>query len=285
MKDIVVLYHRNCPDGFGGAYAAWKKFGDSATYIAMHHNQAVPEGLDGKEVYIIDYSFKKDVMLELEKRAARLVVLDHHIGAREAVEAVREHVFDNDRSGASIAWRYFHPNAPLPRLIAYIEDTDINRMSLPNAHTMSTHLSAQRFDFDVFEKLMQEVESDEGFEAAVERGEAYREYVSHLADFLAGKAEEVEFEGHHVFAINTQVNQHLRDQIGARLSKGRPFAILWMEDAAGRVFSMRGDGSVDLSKLAQKYGGNGHKGAAAFKLLSGASLPFTYLKTNESPGN
>ena len=33
LKDIVVIYHAHCQDGFGSAYAAYQKFGDTATYI------------------------------------------------------------------------------------------------------------------------------------------------------------------------------------------------------------------------------------------------------------
>jgi len=54
-KNIAVLYHGGCPDGFGGAYAAWKKFGDDADYIPMKYNWPVPEKLDGKELYFIDF--------------------------------------------------------------------------------------------------------------------------------------------------------------------------------------------------------------------------------------
>jgi nanoRNase/pAp phosphatase (c-di-AMP/oligoRNAs hydrolase) len=43
-------------------------------------------------------------------------------------------------------------------------------------------------------------------------------------------------------------------------------------------FSLRGDGSIDLSKVAQTYGGNGHKSAASFRLPFGASFPFKPLK-------
>ncbi|MDB5225108.1 MAG: hypothetical protein JWL87_60 [Candidatus Adlerbacteria bacterium] len=280
MKDIVVLYHRNCPDGFTSAYCAWKKFGDQADYIAMSHGQEPPQGLEGKEVYCIDYSFKKDILLDLEKKVKRLIVLDHHMGAREAVEAVHEHVFDNDRSGAGIAWRYFHPDASVPRLVDYVEDNDINKNSLTNIREITTFISIQPFDFSHFDKLAQNIETEDGFKNIVAQGGAYLAYLASLCDYLATKAEEVEIDGHRVFAVNVQGSQLVRDEIGHRLSaqKGRPFAIIWCEDSKGRGFSLRGDGSVDLSLLAQKYGGNGHKGAASFRLPHGNSLPFTYLE-------
>src|SRR3989344_3757446 len=42
-KKIAVLYHGGCPDGFGGAYAAWKKFGNMAEYIPLKHGKPAPK--------------------------------------------------------------------------------------------------------------------------------------------------------------------------------------------------------------------------------------------------
>ena len=47
MERTIVAYHGNCPDGFGGAYAAWKKFGDTAEYLPLSYGKPVPEGLAG----------------------------------------------------------------------------------------------------------------------------------------------------------------------------------------------------------------------------------------------
>ena len=82
-KEIVVIYHGKCPDGFGGAYAAWKKFGDTATYLPADHGDAPPEGLEGREVYLVDFCYEiAEQMERLARTAKRLVVLDHHESAR-----------------------------------------------------------------------------------------------------------------------------------------------------------------------------------------------------------
>src|SRR5580698_3860341 len=97
-KDIVVIYHKRCPDGFGAAYAAWKKFGDTAEYLAAGYGDPVPEGLEGKEVYIVDFVYEQPgAMEEIARIAKKLVVLDHHVSSRALVEAAPEHIFDNDR--------------------------------------------------------------------------------------------------------------------------------------------------------------------------------------------
>ena len=66
-KKNVLLYHANCPDGFGSAYSFWKKFGDDMEYIPVKHGQPPPEGLSGKNVYIADFAYKRDILLELNE--------------------------------------------------------------------------------------------------------------------------------------------------------------------------------------------------------------------------
>lgn len=79
---VYILFHAHCPDGFGAAYAAWKRFGDQATYLPVRHGDSPPDMPAGSEVYIIDYAFKRPVLLELAAHHT-LKVLDHHRTAAE----------------------------------------------------------------------------------------------------------------------------------------------------------------------------------------------------------
>ena len=40
MKPLVI-YHANCADGFGAAFAAWLKFGDEAEYQAAQYGKPI----------------------------------------------------------------------------------------------------------------------------------------------------------------------------------------------------------------------------------------------------
>jgi len=276
MKDIVVIYHAECPDGVGGAYAAYKKFGDSADYVGGYRGEPVPQGLTDKEVYCIDFTYDKDTMLSIEKEAKRLVVLDHHIGVKDAIEAVREHVFDNDRSGAGIAWGYFHPDTPLPKLLAYIQEIDLWRFALPNSKEVGAYLGTAELNFDSYDRLAPRFENDATFAEIVERGKAYDEYAEHLAQQAVDHAELAEFEGYKILTANS--GRLLHSRIGNMMAKKHPpFSIVWYRHHGQWHFSLRGDGSVDLTKLAQKYGGNGHRNASGFTLPFDAKLPFTFL--------
>ena len=275
MKNIAVIYHADCPDGFGGAFAAWKKFGNEAEYIGKRHGETpvTPSEVAGREVYMIDFSYPKEILLELERASASFTILDHHKGAQEAVESVTNHIFDNDHSGAAIAWKYFHPEIPLPRMLTYIEDNDLWRHSLPESAAVSSYLHTIPMEFDAWEKTIAEFEDDARFADIIETGKHFRIYNAHVIEVLAQNAELVEFEGHTVFAVNAP--RLFRSELGNFLAeKHPPFAIVWYEYRRQFRCSLRGVGDVDLSLIAAKYGGNGHRNAASFRIDRKQELPW-----------
>ena len=85
-KRIVVIYHGECFDGFGGAWAAWKKFGDRASYIPAFDRVDPPHGVRGKEVYLIDYTYPAKIIHKLIARNRSVTAIDHHISAEAAVK-------------------------------------------------------------------------------------------------------------------------------------------------------------------------------------------------------
>ena len=280
MKDTVILYHGNCPDGFAAAYAAWKKFGANATYIPVYHGEPYPAELAGREVYILDFSYPLEALLAIEANAKRLVVLDHHIGAKEAVEAVREHIFDNDHSGAGIAWKYFHPEQKFPRILAYIEHNDLWRHEMAHAKVVGAYLGTIVFDFVLFDHLVVTGEDDIRFQEIVAKGTAYREYYDHVCKFLCEQAEEVTFDGFTVLATNAP--RLFRSEVGHALAKKMaPFGIVYYPYGGSWHCSLRGDGTIDLSLLAQVHGGNGHHNAASFRVPITDPLPFRFVKKSE----
>ena len=83
MKPLV-LYHANCADGFGAAFAAWLKFGDDAEYVACSYgdkNFVIPQ-LKGRDVYVLDFSFSRETMNVFLEDSEHFVWLDHHRSAR-----------------------------------------------------------------------------------------------------------------------------------------------------------------------------------------------------------
>ncbi|MBU1755226.1 hypothetical protein KKH81_03030, partial [Patescibacteria group bacterium] len=176
MERTLILYHGNCPDGFSGAYAAWKKFGDTAEYLPLNRGGEVPDGVEGADVYMIDFTCTKPVMDEILARAASLVVLDHHMGVKEIVESMPEYVFDTERSGATIAWSYFHPTIPVPLFLQFIEDEDIYRHAMPDTPYVRAYLDVRPYSFEDWDNIVNTLENPDTRDEIIEKGKTYAEY-------------------------------------------------------------------------------------------------------------
>ncbi len=278
-KDIVILYHGGCPDGFGAAYAAWKKFGDDAEYIPVKHGRPAPEGLEGRKLYFVDFCYPKEIMDTLIAKAASVTVLDHHLGNKDVVENMPEYVFDEKRSGATIAWGYFHPDTPVPILLKYVEDGDLYVFKLPDSRAAIAYLYAQPFHFDTWDELSAKLENDTEHAALIEHGKIYAEHFAILVEQIANKATLVSFEGFECY-LATAADMFASD-VGNKLAHTKPpLGIIVNFHGDTLNVSLRSDSSIDVSAIARKYGGNGHPRAAAFRLKWGDSLPWTVLKEN-----
>src|SRR5271163_4632794 len=77
MTPDLCIYHGQCDDGFGAAFAVWKRDGDCVTYHAGVYGKAPPL-VAGLDVAVVDFSYKRPVMVEIAKSAASILVLDHH---------------------------------------------------------------------------------------------------------------------------------------------------------------------------------------------------------------
>lgn len=282
-KKIAILYHGGCPDGFGGAYAAWKKFGDAADYIPAKYGQPIPEGMEGKDLFFIDFCYPQDVMDAIAKTAKSVTVLDHHEGAHE-VAMKFPGIFDPSRSGATIAWSYFHPSVPVPTLLHYVEDSDRYVFKLPDSRAIIAYAYAQKFTFEDWDRLAKEFE-DEGTRATlIEKGKIYAEHFAILTEQIANKAVLVSFEGFECY-LASGANMFTSD-VGNRLATLKP-PLGIIVNLYGDVLhvSLRSDSSLDVSAIARKYGGNGHPQASAFLLSWGDQLPWTIVKEHENTRN
>jgi uncharacterized protein len=290
-KDIAILYHGGCPDGFGGAYAAWKKFGDTAEYIPLKHGRPAPENLDGKDLYLIDFCYPQAIMDQLSKVAKSVTVLDHHDGVR-SIATKFPGVFDINHSGATISWAYFHPDTPVPKLLTYVEDGDLYRFNLPHAREILAYVytltdSFASFDLHNVEKwdtFVAELEDSKHLERILEIGKLFSQYHEHIVVHGVNHAELVKFEGYECYLVGSS-GEFVSD-IGNRLARLKPpIAIVVIADSERTRVSLRSDKSINVAEIAQKYGGNGHPAASGFEIPYGKPVPWTPVKKNENTGD
>ena len=82
----LVIYHANCWDGFCAAWVARKALGEIEPFPAYYG--AKPPNVAGREVYILDFSYKRPVMREILASARSVVVLDHHKTAEVELDGI-----------------------------------------------------------------------------------------------------------------------------------------------------------------------------------------------------
>lgn len=266
-KNTVILYHDRCSDGFSAAWAVWKKFRNRAEYIGVLHQTSPPDGLSGKDIYMVDFSYESDVMKVIKKKANKLVVIDHHVSAIENIKHSDEYIFDNNKSGAVLSWGYFHKNKKLPKLLEYIQDRDLWRWELPNSKKLLVAIDMFKFDFNIWDKLAKDFESYSGRKKYIKIGEILLNYKDGLVEGASKNFERIVFEGKTSFVVNSGL---FESEIGDYLvNSGAEIAIIWQKTKDGIRVSLRSPSYVDVSEIAKKYGGGGHKQASGFLIKDG----------------
>lgn len=261
-KKSVVLYHAGCPDGFGGAWAAWRKMKNNAEYIPVNYQAPYPKEVIGANVYMVDFCYKPEVMKKIQEIAASVTVIDHHKTARPALRFSDRHLFDIKRSGAALSWKYFHPRKPVPKLLSYIEDTDIWKFKLPRSKEVFEAIYSYEFSFSIFNKLASECEIAKGRLRLATQGKTLLRKLERTTKSIVAGAEEVKFEGYKCLMANAPRDvSHLGH---ALVVKKPPIGIVWSRRGDKILVSLRSNGKVDVAKIAEKYGGGGHKAAAGF---------------------
>lgn len=274
-KDIVVLYHADCPDGFGAAWSAWKKFGNQAEYVPQAYEIPFPREITSKKVYLLDFTHVVSEMEWLKANNHSVTSIDHHKSKEEDSKISTNRVFDLTHSGAVLAWKFFHPDTAVPVLVDYLEDGDLWLFRKPECGAILRYISTQGFDFQVWDRIARDLQDDSKRMEIVSQGNLILRFEDKIYDELERDAYPVLFEGREILVAN--VPHWFASHLGNRLyEKKPPMSITWRETKDNIHISLRSNGSVDVSEIATKYspGSGGHRGSAGIRLPLGTPLPW-----------
>lgn len=254
-----ILYHKNCFDGTGAAFAAWLKLRDDAIYIPCAYGEPLPSDIpNGATVYMIDFSGPRDVMLEWGANY-NFKVLDHHASAQKNLEGLPFAHFDMTKSGAVLSWEHFHPGVLAPTFFQLIQDRDLWEHKMEHTHTFSASLASYPHDFKKWEELMHRIPEMCYEGAALLRSEDV------LVGMIVDKAHPAKIGEYSIMAVNATSHWSKVGNLMCKLYPNHPFCGSYYYNKAGnKVWSLRSIGDFDVSAVASKYGGGGHKNASGF---------------------
>lgn len=290
MKPLVI-YHANCADGFSAAWVFHNlknKTDEEFEFYPGVYSKPAPDCTD-EIVYLVDFSYKKDVVIEICKVAKHVVLIDHHKTAIDDLRCLQDfdHIdfqnnfswyVDLERSGAMLAWDYFH-NADKskpgdiaymypPKLLEYVQDRDLWKFKLDRTREISAAVASHEYTFENWDTLMgSDVTallnlSHAG--AAIERkhqkdvADLIRScmYMGVIGDSVVPMA-----------SLPYIFSSDAAHAMAVAYENGNYFAACYWDTPTGRTFSLRStDWGMDVSLIAAHYGGGGHKHAAGFSV-------------------
>ena len=270
------IYHGNCLDGFAAAWAVRHALGESVEFYEGIHQQPPPPDVDGVDVILVDFSYKKDVLKEMLLSAASITILDHHVSAEQDLSDLMSNgqidgLFDMKKSGAMLAWQWFNPGQKAPVLIRHIQDRDLWSFKLDGTREICSALSSYASDFAIWDELMSRNEQE--LTVLRREGEAIeRKLQKDIKQLIASGVRRMTIAGYDVPVLNAPA-AYVSDA-GHMMSVGEPFAACYWDHANGRSFSLRSNGqdevnSINVAEVAKIYGGGGHKNAAGFTVELG----------------
>ena len=261
MKPLCI-YHGHCADGFGAAWV-FKNYADREFDFHAGVYQDAPPNVEGRDVLLVDFSYKRATLEAMREKAASITILDHHKTAEADLKGLAgvTTVFDMERAGARITWDYFFPNQKPPQLLLHVEDRDLWRFALRKTREIQASVFAYPYEFKVWDFLM-----NADLEQLAVEGEAIeRKHFKDIRELITVVTRRMTIGGHSVPIANLPYT--LTSDAGHLLAKGEPFAGCYWDTPSGRVFSLRSqDDGMDVSEIAKQYGGGGHKHASGFRV-------------------
>lgn len=276
----LVIYHGNCADGFTAAWllniAEWQELYPllstlrPSDWVIDHHagvyNEPPPDVKD-RLVYVLDFSYKPEVMMAMAESAALVIWIDHHSSAIDAMKGF-EHPrlaahTSIERSGAYLTSKHLWPDREPMDMVKLVDDRDRWVFADRRSRPFAAGLFSRPY------KIGEWNHASENVAQLVKDGEVIDrsnlKSINELLDVMTIWSDVCGFRvptaNLSYISASDACNQMLIRHPEA------PFAASWyLRKDKKQVFSLRSrtGSDVDVGALAKEMGGGGHKHAAAF---------------------
>lgn len=237
-------------------------------------------------VYVVDFCLQPEAqMLELKGKCGELIWIDHH---KSSIEALKDFDCLGIRrvgdAACELCWEYFDSDLQVPYAVTLLGRYDV----WDNA-------DKEKWDNEIypFQMGMRLYPTDPATEVLIWRdavfgggkfddilasGHAIVSYQTESNKKLMKNSFEIDFEGMRWIVVNGVGNSQIFE---SRYDSTKHHGMLVFENVRGQfwtiiLYSDRPD--VDVSVIAKKHGGGGHKGASGFQCTE---LPFPIIRRDD----
>lgn len=304
-KRNIIIYHSKCVDGFASSWCAkeyYDQIGEEYTFIPIAPNYPNklfknPIPCDQiKTIMSFDVGYSFDNFKKLFELYPMIKIFDHHKSSYEDIMkglltdkelknyVLDKYIFDNNECGATLAWKYFNIDKPVPEILSLIHQRDIWIFNSKEDEIISQGLyaSIHMNDYDHFTKLMNK--SPEYYR---EIGNIITEDIKRKNNCNYPSGANHTIEGMRCFILNTTENisdlgnfvcglkrtTKIEDADGNVIVDKTDYltdiALIWRHSYRDNKYhvSLRSNKDreeIDTTKISSKYGGGGHKSASGF---------------------
>lgn len=261
-------------DGYTAAWACWLVHPDWEFVPGVYGYDENAERFQGRDVFFLDFSYKRPVMEKIIAVARTVTVIDHHVSAESDLKPLFDDglikgVFDMKHSGAYLAWKWFHPNERVPHFVAFVEDRDLWRFNFQETRPVCDAIFSHAYSFEMWDQFRALCDDNDGVLTLIKEGEAIgRKQAKDVAELTAKLKYHGMIGGKIVPIVN--VPYTYASDVGNLLyeqNPDAPFTATYFYDGDKYIFSLRSaDHGADVSEVAKLYGGGGHKHAAGFQI-------------------
>ena len=275
-KPHVFVIHHQDADGWAAGAIAMATLATSTLVLEnfpTQYGKPLPFDINRLQVedvvFILDFSYKREILEDINSRVKSLVVLDHHESMREEIASLPYVTFDTSKSGALLAWEYFADPTFVPPNIQLLDAYDLWNKNHPEyswEDVVSFHLGCVPYmdqlgfwigivnEFRLSQNVL--VTGRELYQDVKNRAEELK------TDLLT---QHLVVKGVPVFFCHNKLHVSLvSDVLYNDEALGTPVTIMAFEVDDGWVFSVRSKEGCGLTALeiAKAFNGGGHVLAA-----------------------
>lgn len=287
-----IIYHQikpgfDCPDGIAAAWVAKKFYPEADLKGWTYQSDSLPSVSAGDNLVVVDFSFSAEAIEQWIRDGVKVEIIDHHKTAEEALnrfyvedfqdalnaEAHDEWnvVFDMKECGATLAWKYFFCDKPMPVFLEYVRDRDLWWFELEGTEEVHEATAKIGRTFDLFDKLA-EMNREQLLACLKPIGEVLLKPKRRAIASAVSRMQWGEVAGYptiaHVVLKSDGSEDRLTSDICSKLYKAfpeSPFVACLTSDGSWSLRSNAKGNNTDVGAIAASLGGGGHHNAAGFR--------------------